>query len=88
MLFISLYKMNKFGKNKKKSSFKKSLHIHTFMLNNFIHSCTSTIIISLEKNLFFFPSIVKLNSIFKSGNQFHLLYNNMLKSKKKVRIAF
>lgn len=47
MLFISLYKMNKFGKNKKKSSFKKSLHIHTFMLNNFINSsCTSTIIIS------------------------------------------
>lgn len=88
MLFISLYKMNTFGKKKIKSLFKKSLHIHTFMLNNFIHSCTSTIIISLEKNLFFFPSIVKLNSIFKSGNQFHLLYINMLKSKKKVRIAF
>lgn len=68
MLFIFLYKMNKFGKNKKKFLFKKLLYIYIFMLNNFIYFCISIIIILLEKNLFFFFSIVKLNFIFKLGN--------------------
>lgn len=55
MSFISLYKMNKFGKNiKKKHSFKKItfIFIH-FMFINFIHySYTSTIIKRTKSILF------------------------------------
>lgn len=56
MSFISLYKMNKFGKNIKKNiNLKNHYYIHTLMFTNFIHySCTSTIIMRTKS----FPSIV------------------------------
>lgn len=55
MLFVSLYKMNKFGKNIKKNIHLKKItfiFIH-FMFINFIHySCTSTIIKRTKSILF------------------------------------
>lgn len=59
MLFISLYKMNKFGKN-----IKKNIHLKKSLLYSYTlclltsYTILVQVLLSREPNLFSFPSIV------------------------------